>query len=104
MLNRPTCEKEPSFNHGEFMRHENRLSMYLKEEERKHGGVSQLVNLLLSNFLQNNPLWRVCKNGASDESCVAGDGKLEREHEEGDVELDLPGPLRRHVLHPRGQH
>ena len=37
-------------------------------------------------------------------SCVAGDGKLEREHEEGDVELDLPGPLRRHVLHPRGQH
>ena len=41
---------------------------------------------------------------ASHQSCLAGDGKLECEHEEGDVELHLPRPLRRHVLHPGGQH
>ena len=32
-----------------------------------------------------------------------GDGKLEREHAEGDVELYLPGSLCCHVLHPGGE-
>ena len=64
--------------------------MYLKEDG-KNGRVSQL----LSTFLQE---W------SNHQSCLAGDGKLEREHKEGDVELHLPRPLRRHVLHPGGQH
>ena len=35
---------------------------------------------------------------------ILGDGKLEREHAEGDVELHLPGSLCCHVLHPGGEH
>ena len=35
---------------------------------------------------------------------ILGDGKLEREHAEGDVELYLPGSLCCHVLHTGGEH
>ena len=72
MLNGPICERALSFNREELIRHERTLSMYLKEEERKHGGVSQLVNLLLSNFLQNihvGKFARMEQPSASDQTC-----------------------------------
>ena len=58
MLNGSTCERALSFNHGDFMRHKNTLSMYLREEGREHGRFSQLLS-------QKSPLWRVSKNGST---------------------------------------
>ena len=43
-------------------------------------------------------------SNSSYKACLPGDGPVEREHEEGDAQLDLLRSLCCHVLHPRGQH
>ena len=58
--------------------------------------ISLMGHLFLSN-LSKDPLWRT-------QTCLPGDGIVEREDAQGDAELNLPRALCRHVLHPWGQH